>query len=143
MAKQSPLQIVKEKFGSKEKLAKKVAGLFEPNEDEDKDEFTARLVHVANSKLLHLVEVGERLKKLGGKDKLAAKVAELKGQAKDADYLEKLKGFTPGRLIDMHDSLTRRVAGKAKKPPKSQRKKSGKKRKAAAWKATSDLRADA
>jgi hypothetical protein len=129
-SKQSPLQIVKDKFGSKEKLAKKVAGMFEPGEDEDKDEFVDRLKHVANSKLLHLVEVGERLKALGGREKLAAKVAELKGQAKDSDYVEKLKSFTAGRLIDMHDSLTRRVAGKAKKPPKSQRKKSGKKRKA-------------
>jgi len=128
MANQSPLQIVKEKFGSKEKLAKKVAGLFEPNEDEEKDEFVDRLKHVANKKLLHLVGVGERLKELGGREKLAAKVAELRGQAKDADYLEKLKSFTPGRLIDMHDSLTRRVAGKASKPPKSQRKKRSKKK---------------
>jgi hypothetical protein len=120
--KKTPLQIVKDTFGGKDKLAEKVAGLLEPQEGEDKDEFVARLKHVANAKLLHLHAMGERFKQLGGRDKLAAKVAELKGQAKDADYLEKLKSFSPGRLIDMHDSLTRRVAGKAKRPPRAERK---------------------
>lgn len=120
--KKTPLQIVKETFGGKDELAAKVAGLLEPEEGEDEAEFVARLGHVANAKLLHLHAMGERLKELGGREKLTAKVAELKGQAKDADYLEKLKSFTPGRLIDMHDSLTRRAAGKAKRTPRAERK---------------------
>jgi hypothetical protein len=120
--KKTPLQIVKDTFGGKDKLAEKVAGLLEPQEGEDKDEFVARLKHVANAKLLHLHAVGERLEELGGRDKLVAKVAELKGQAKDNDFVEKLKSFSPGRLIDMHDALTRRAAGKAKRPPRAERK---------------------
>ncbi len=121
--KKTPLQIVKDTFGSKEKLAEKVAGLLEPGEDEDKDAFVGRLKHVANQKLLHLHAVGERFKELGGRDKLVAKVAELKGQAKDSDFIERLKAYSPGRLIDLHDSLSRRAAGKAKRPPRSVRKK--------------------
>lgn len=125
--KKTPLQIVKEKFGSKDDLVAKVAGLFEPGDDEDKDEFTARLKHVANRKLLHLVEVGERLKELGGRAKLAAKVAELAGQAKDKDYIASLETFSPGRLIDMYDSLTRRAAGKTRSARRAARK-AGKKK---------------
>ena len=85
MAKQSPLAIVKEKYGSKDKLVDTVAGLLEPQEGESKEEFTGRLKRVANAKLLHLVEIGEAAKAAGGRDKLVATVAELQGKAKDKD----------------------------------------------------------
>jgi hypothetical protein len=107
--KKTPLQIVKDQFGGKAELAKKVAALFSAPEGEDEAAFVDRLGRVANKKLLHLHALGQRLAELGGKDKLVAKVAELRGQAKDADFVAKLGTFTPGRLLDMFDSLTRRA----------------------------------
>jgi hypothetical protein len=109
MSKKSPLQIVREKFGSKDALVEKVSALLEPGEGEDAAAFSARLKRVANAKLLHLLAVGERLRELGGREKLAARIAELKGQVKDADYVQRLRKLTPARLIDLHDSLSRRA----------------------------------
>ena len=112
--KKSPIQKVKDQFGSKEKLVDELVGILEPDEGESKEEFAARLKLVANSKLLHLHELGAKVSELGGRDSLAAKVAELEGQAKDEDYVEKLKGFTMGRLLDMYQSASRRQARSSK-----------------------------
>ena len=57
MAKQSPLQIVKQEHGSKQELAKKLSGALEPAEDETEEELYERLKLVSNAKLLHLHEV--------------------------------------------------------------------------------------
>lgn len=109
---QSPLQIVKEKFGSKDKLVDTLVGMLEPAEGESKEEFTERLKRVANAKLLHLHGVSEKVKELGGKDKIVAKIAELKGHAKDKDFVTKLSEQSASSLVDMHDSLARKAAKK-------------------------------
>jgi hypothetical protein len=118
----TPLQIVKEKHGSKEKLVETVAGLVDPLEGESADEHKRRLRNVPNAKLLHLAGVGERIKTLGGRDAVVQKVLELKGQAKDHEYADKLRKLSYGRLLDMLGSVERRAAGKAKKAPRQQRK---------------------
>lgn len=123
MPAQSPLAIVKEQYGSKDKLVAKVAGLIEPQDGESNDDFKSRLKHVANSTLLHLVEVGEKAKELGGRDKIVARIAELRGQAKDHHFTDKLKARSLGQLVDMLASAERRAAGKAARPPKKQRRK--------------------
>lgn len=123
MPAQSPLATVKEKYGSKDKLVAEVAGLIEPRDGESKTELQARLEHVANSTLLHLVEVGQKAKELGGRDKIVARIAELRGQAKDHHFADKLKTRSLGQLIDALESAERRAAGKTKRPPKKQRKK--------------------
>jgi hypothetical protein len=105
MAKQTPLAIVKEKYGSKDKLVDTVAGLLEPQEGESKEEFTARLKRVANAKLLHLVQVGEAAKAAGGRDKLVSAVAELKGKAKDKDFVASLSGQSLSALLDQKAAL--------------------------------------
>lgn len=108
-AKQSPLQIVKDKFGSKDKLIESLSGVLELADGETREELAARLKHVANAKLLHLSEVAEQVKALGGRDAIVTKIAELKGQAKDADFVAKLKTYSNGRLTDLHRSLSRKA----------------------------------
>ena len=50
----TPLQTVKEKFGSKEQLVSQLVAKLQPLEGESKDEFKARLLTVSNRKLLRL-----------------------------------------------------------------------------------------
>lgn len=108
MSKQSPLKTVQEVHGGKDKLVAKLVGLLEAQDGESDEEFKTRLGLVPNSKLLHLLDVGERAKELGGRDALVEKVAGFKGQSKDQDFKTKLETFSLGRLIDMHDSLSRK-----------------------------------
>ena len=115
---QSPLQIVKTKYGSKTDLIDKLAGLIEPMEGESDDEHKRRLRNVSNAKLLHLAQVGEKAKAAGGRDGLVKKILELKGQPKDHEYSDALKHVPLAQLLDQLKSLEHRAAGKAKKKPK-------------------------
>jgi hypothetical protein len=121
----TPLQIIKDQHGSKDALIDKVLPLVEPQDGETKDEHKKRLKYVANAKLLHLHALGERVAKLGGRDKIVARILELRGQTKDHEYADSLKKLSLGRLVDMVASVERRTAGKAKKAPKRLRKKAG------------------
>lgn len=114
--KTTPLNQVKERFGSKQDLVGKLADLLEPAAGESADELRARLSRVSNAKLLHLHQVGERVKALGGKDALVKKIAEIKGQPKDFPFIDALGEKSLGCLLDMHDALARRAAGKAARP---------------------------
>jgi len=118
---QSPLQTVKERYGSKEELVAKVAELVEPLPGESAEAHKRRLRNVANRKLLALVSLGEKVKSSGGRDALVSKVLSLKGQSKDNEYADKLKTVALGKLVDMAGSLQRRADGKAKKKPKALR----------------------
>lgn len=115
MTTQTPLQIVKDKYGSKESLVEAVVGLVEPAEGESPEEHKRRLRNTSNAKLLHLVALGERAKALGGRETMVEKVLELKGQPKDHEYSDKLQRVSLGRLVDMVDALERRArrAGKS------------------------------
>jgi hypothetical protein len=105
----SPLQVVNEQFGGKEKLVDRLAGLVQRGE-EQADDVKARLRTASNKKLLHLHKVSESVKaSYGSTDKLAATVAELLGRAKDSDYVKKLGSFSPARLLDMAQSLGKRA----------------------------------
>lgn len=121
----TPLQIIKDQHGSKDALIDKVLPLVEPQDGETKDEHKKRLKYVANAKLLHLHALGERVAKLGGRDKIVARILELRGQTKDHEYADSLKKLSLGRLVDLVASVERRSAGKAKKAPKRLRKKTG------------------
>lgn len=103
----SPLQIVKDKYGSKDKLIEAAAKVLEPAPGEESDEFKNRLKFVSNAKLLHLVDVAERVSKLGGKSALAQSVADLRKQGKDKDFVRKLGESSMSTLVDMHRSLSR------------------------------------
>ncbi|MCK5797608.1 MAG: hypothetical protein KAI47_10515 [Deltaproteobacteria bacterium] len=100
--KKTPLQQVNERFGDKDKLVDKLTGMLD-RDDEEKDEFKARLLSMANSKLLRLynthVEIADRF---GDKDKLVDAILELMKKRKDLDYADKLGYHTPVRLLAMH-----------------------------------------
>lgn len=104
---ESPLQTLKRLYGEKEKLVDSLVGSLRDG-DEDEGELKQRLLKASNKKLLRLAEVSKTIKaEYGSKDKLAETVASLLGKAKDADYVAKLKGFAPGRLLDMATSRAR------------------------------------
>ena len=115
MATKTPHQIVKERYGSKAELVEKVAALCERAEGETDDDHKKRLKYVSNAKLLHLVAQSERAQALGGRDGMVAKILELKGQAKDREYEDKLKKLAIGRLVDLTQTL-QRAAKKTAKP---------------------------
>ena len=103
----SPLQNVKQLFGSKEQLIAKVIDLLTPGDGESREDFSKRLKYVANAKLLRLAQVGEKIKSLGGRAALVAKIAELRGQAKDKDFVASLGKLSLPRLLDSFQSLSR------------------------------------
>ena len=109
MSKLSPLQNVKKLYGSKDQLISKVTELLTPADGESKEDFAKRLKYVANAKLLRLLQVGEKVQKLGGRTALVAKLAELKGQAKDKDFTAMLGKLSLPRLLDTYQGLSRKA----------------------------------
>lgn len=107
MAKQTPLQIVKDRYGSKDKLIEAVTAVVEPHEGESADDHKKRLKHVSNAKLLHLLAMAEKAKALGGRDGMVGKILELKGQPKDDEYRTRLQRMSLARLVDLTQSLQR------------------------------------
>lgn len=113
MTKKTPLQQVNEEHGGKAKLVDKLVGLID---GDDKDSLKGRLAAASNQKLLRLLKVSETVKsKFGSPDKLAEAVAGQLGRAKDSDYVKKLGAYTPAKLLDMAQSLTRRAGAAGKK----------------------------
>ena len=132
----TPHQRVKEQHGSKTDLIEKIVGLVEAGPDESADDHKRRLRNTSNAKLLHLLDLGEKVKGLGGRDAMVKKVLELKGQSKDHEYSDRLKTLSLGKLVDMIGSLERarkKVAAEqakaaaSKNAKKTSKKKAGKK----------------
>ena len=119
MSKSSPLQNVKQQFGSKEQLIGKIIDLLTPGDGESREDFSKRLKYVANAKLLRLAQVGEKIKSLGGRAALVAKIAELRGQAKDKDFVASLGKLSLPRLLDSFQSLSRSAKSAASAAAKS------------------------
>jgi len=120
MAKSTPLQIVKDKFGGKTGLVDTIVSLVEPKDDESAEAHKRRLANVSNAKLLHLHALGEKVKTLGGRENIVKRILELRGQTKDHEYGDKLKKLGLGRVVDQLESLERakrkREGGKSAKP---------------------------
>jgi hypothetical protein len=110
MSKQSPLQIVNEKFGSKKDLAKRLAEVLEPGPDESKEELATRLSFASNSKLLHLQQLADKVAAHGGRAGLVQKIAAAERKSNDKDYLAALtKNRNLGWLVDRLEALSRRA----------------------------------
>ena len=109
-SKQSPLQIVKEKFNSKKELAAKLADVLEPAEGESKEELQARLNLVSNAKLLHLHALAAEVEAHGGREGLVSKIAAAEGKSKDQDYIKALTTKRSlGWLVDRAAKHARRA----------------------------------
>jgi hypothetical protein len=114
--KKSPLARQKDEHESKEKLVDRLMSILGSiaKSDEDKDTVKARLLAASNKKLLRLVEVGGEIKsKYGSIDKLAEAVGAAMGRGKDAPFIDKLKSYTPARLLDMVKAAEKRGKKKA------------------------------
>jgi hypothetical protein len=121
----SPHQIVAKQHGSKSDLIDKVVAVVEPQDGESADDHKRRLRNVSNAKLLHLLDLGEKAKALGGRTAIVDKILEVKRQPKDHEYRDSLGRKSLGQLVDLLGSVERRAAGKAKKLPKRHRRKAG------------------
>src|SRR5690242_13815878 len=101
--------------GGKEKLVDRIMDLIDRGE-EDAETFKRRLLAASNKKLLRLAEIGEQMKKDfgGSRDKLAEGVAKAVGRATDNDYVRTLQSYSPGRLLDMMKTATRKVEDQAR-----------------------------
>jgi hypothetical protein len=112
----SPLATVKEKYGDKaklvaaiEKLAQGDAGLWLDRKNAGKG-----LAHVANAKLLRLVETFSAVKeKFGTRAKLVGAILELEKRTKDDGYKARLDKYPVPRLWDMYRSLAKRAGDKS------------------------------
>lgn len=108
MSSKSPLVRVNDEFGGKDKLVDRIVGLI-PAGDEPKEELRKRLLGAANRKLIRLLGVAGTVKdKFGSRDKLVDATAAAVGRTKDQDYVEKMGGFSTGRLLDIYRSAERR-----------------------------------
>ena len=108
--KKSPLQQVRDEFGSKAELASKLVPLLDRRDGESDDEFERRIRTSSNRQLLRLWRAEERVKSdFGGKDKLVDAIVAFKFGASDpGPYRGKLMKQSKTRLLDLHDSLAKR-----------------------------------
>jgi hypothetical protein len=106
----APIAVVKERFGSKDKLVKAVRdladkSLFVEQLSEDKG-----LDHVSNQKLLRLHDVLSAVKeKFGSRDKLVAAILGQRKRDKDEGLKARLDRYPTPRLYDLFRSTDRTV----------------------------------
>jgi hypothetical protein len=104
-----PVARVKELHGSKESLAKSIAGALARGE-ETAEQLADRLKTASNKQLLHLAKVVETVtKKYGSRDKLISSLSAALGKAKDSDFVTKLKSLPLPRLLDLASAHERRT----------------------------------
>lgn len=133
MATATPLAIVKDRFGSKEKLIKAVEGLASKDLWLDRVNEDKGLGSVSNAKLLRLHDTLEDVKKrFGSRDKLIAAICKIEKREKDDGYKTRLGGYPLPRLVDLHDSADKRAKKPQKEAPKKKKVVRSKKAKAKA-----------
>lgn len=112
----APLAIVKDRFGSKEKLVKAIEGLATKDLWLDRVNEDRGLGRVSNAKLLRLHETLEDAKKrFGSRDKLIKALCKIENREKDDGYQTRLNSYPLPRLIDLHDAAEKR----SKKPKRA------------------------
>jgi hypothetical protein len=112
----SPLAIVKDKFGDKQKLVEAVKALAteelwlaRTNADRGGDR---GLEHVSNAKLLRLHGVLSHVKeKFGTRGKLIDALLEAEKRTKDAGLRKRYEAYPVPRLFDLYKATTKRAKG--------------------------------
>lgn len=110
--KKSPFARTTGDHESKEKLVDKLVSLLGTiaSGGESAEDVKGRLLAASNKKLLRLLEVGTEIKSsFGSIDKAAEALAKTVGRTKDADYVKKLKTYTPSRLLDLYRTAEKRA----------------------------------
>ena len=112
----TPLAVVKEKFGDKEKLVAEVEKF-----TKDDDLWVSRtnankgLKHVSNAKLVKLHRTFSEVKeKFGTRAKLIDAILEVEKRTKDDGYKSRLGHFPVPRLYDLYKSAAKRAGASAK-----------------------------
>ncbi len=119
MAQKSPLSIVKEKFGDKDKLVEALKGFGEglwlPRTSADRGGEKG-LGNVSNAKLLKLHATLTAVKeKFGTREKLIGAILENEKRTKDEGYQKRLGAYPVPRLFDLYKTgLRRKKAAEAK-----------------------------
>jgi hypothetical protein len=109
----SPLSVVKDKFGDKEKLVAAVEKLTGEDLWVSRTNKEKGLAHVSNAKLLRLHETFSAVKeKFGTRAKLIDAILELEKRAKDEGYKTHLSAFPVPRLWDLYKSTSKRHGAK-------------------------------
>ncbi len=109
--KASPLTVVKERFGSKDKLVDAVRDLATDELWIDRVDEDKGLERVSNKKLLHLHEVLSEVKsQFGSRAKLIDAICELEKRTKDEGYRDRLGRWSTPRLFDWYKSAKKRAA---------------------------------
>jgi hypothetical protein len=104
----APMEMVKARFGTKDKLVAEVMALVEKGK-EDKADLEARLVKASNAKLLHLHDVLTEIKeKYGTPAKLVDTVLKQLNRLKDEDYKKSLLTRSPAQLLSFARSVARK-----------------------------------
>ena len=108
--KKTPLQIVRERFKSKDKLVEAVSKLATAELWLDRTGDSG-LERVSNAKLLRLHAVLEDAKaRFGSRDKLIETIQKLEKRVKDDGFKARLSQYSLPRLLDHHDAAARRAA---------------------------------
>lgn len=112
--KKTPLIVVKEQFGSKDKLVEAVQKLSSSELWLDRVNSVKGLGKVSNAKLLRLHAIlTDAKKRFGSRDKLVGAILTLEKRAKDTGYQSRLAKYPLPRLLDLHAAAERRSASKA------------------------------
>jgi hypothetical protein len=107
MAKLTPYQEVKQRFGSKEALARELIPVVERDEYLDDDEFERRILTASNKQLLRLHRIHETIRKRwGSKRELVDAIVAKKFPNGNSPYHEKLMQMRPSRLLDLQRQLS-------------------------------------
>lgn len=105
--KKSPLQQVREQFGSKEALVEKLLPLVDRFDSEESDaEFAHRLGTASNKQLLRMWKTEALVKdQFGSRDALLDAVVQAKFGKENPDYRTALSRLSKARLVDLHRQL--------------------------------------
>lgn len=135
----TPLTLVKERFGDKQKLVSAVEKLATKDLWLDRVNADRGLGMISNAKLLRLhAALEDAQKRFGTRGKLVSAIQELEKRAKDDGYKTRLEKYPLPRLIDLHDSIAKRLKkADGKKPAATKKPEAVAKKPAAAKKASS------
>ena len=112
--KTSPIQQVKADFGDKAKLVSAVQALATDALWLDRLNPEKGLAKVSNTKLLRLHAALSRVKEqFGSREALIGAVIALGKRSGDEGYKTRLAGYPVPRLLDLHDSLTKKPSAPA------------------------------
>ncbi len=112
--KKTPLQEVKERFGSKENLVKEIKKIFDKeNLFENRLNLDKGISTISNAKLLKLHKVAEEVKdRFSSRDKLIEDLMKVLGRVKDEAQKAKFEKWSLPRLWDHYQSIVKKQSPK-------------------------------